>query len=163
MAISHGSTGCVRVLLDAGAHPDEKDVNGRKAIYEAYDLEIFRLLVAAGADLNDANLAMRHALLGLDDSGIIDVTREKYEAGKRRRFGARNPERIDAPFWRAMVRTRLSAWVAQITFDDRTDERDEQVWCNRRFGQRITLLPDGRFVEIGGEHEDWYTGESKRW
>ncbi len=30
------------------------------------------------------------------------------------------------------------------------------VWCFERYGQSITCLPDGRFVQIGGEHEDSY-------
>jgi hypothetical protein len=30
------------------------------------------------------------------------------------------------------------------------------VWCAMRFGQSITLLPDGRVVQSGGEHEDDY-------
>jgi hypothetical protein len=32
----------------------------------------------------------------------------------------------------------------------------EPVWCFDRFGMSFTELPDGRFVEIGGEHEDYY-------
>ena len=32
----------------------------------------------------------------------------------------------------------------------------EPVWCAARFGQSLTLLPDGRAVQIGGEHEDYY-------
>ncbi|MET3613978.1 hypothetical protein ABID16_002307 [Rhizobium aquaticum] len=30
------------------------------------------------------------------------------------------------------------------------------IWCYRRFGKSINRLPDGRFVEIAGEHEDYY-------
>ena len=29
-------------------------------------------------------------------------------------------------------------------------------WCADRFGQSLTLLPDGRAVQVGGEHEDHY-------
>ena len=30
------------------------------------------------------------------------------------------------------------------------------VWCFDRFGQSMTILPDGRRIFIAGEHEDWY-------
>ena len=30
------------------------------------------------------------------------------------------------------------------------------VWCFNRFGGTVTKLPDGCFVHIGGEHEDFY-------
>jgi hypothetical protein len=60
------------------------------------------------------------------------------------------------PFWEAMVRTRLSAWAARTAFGDLPQGVDKPVWCNQRFGQTITALGDGRYVEIGGEHEDWY-------
>jgi hypothetical protein len=30
------------------------------------------------------------------------------------------------------------------------------IWCAQRFGQSFTLLPDGRTVLVGGEHEDSY-------
>jgi hypothetical protein len=29
----------------------------------------------------------------------------------------------------------------------------------QRFGQSLTLLPDCRAVQIGGEHEDWYDAD----
>lgn len=30
------------------------------------------------------------------------------------------------------------------------------VWCYQRFGKSLNRLPDGRFIEIAGEHEDFY-------
>ncbi len=32
----------------------------------------------------------------------------------------------------------------------------EPVWCARRFGQSISFLPDGRIIQVAGEHEDSY-------
>ncbi|MEL6166440.1 MAG: ankyrin repeat domain-containing protein, partial [Cyanobacteria bacterium J06628_3] len=29
-------------------------------------------------------------------------------------------------------------------------------WCYQRFGRTTTILPDGRIIEIAGEHEDFY-------
>ena len=36
---------------------------------------------------------------------------------------------------------------------------DCPVWCAQRFGQSLTLLPDGRAIQIGGEHEDYYDSD----
>jgi hypothetical protein len=30
------------------------------------------------------------------------------------------------------------------------------TWCPERFGQSLTFLPDGRIVQVAGEHEDSY-------
>lgn len=49
------------------------------------------------------------------------------------------------------MRTQLT----RAAFDD-TDSLDEPVWCFHRFGKSITEFPDGRIIEIGGEHEDYY-------
>lgn len=35
-------------------------------------------------------------------------------------------------------------------------EQGYPIWCYRRFGKSINRLPDGRFIEIAGEHEDFY-------
>lgn len=156
IAVINQSPGCLEVLLAAGASPRPVNEYGQKAIEEAHDLASVRLLLAAGEDFQDAPLEMRHALLGLNDSGVLDVSRADYEAGKRRRYGQRNPEQMFEPFWEAMVRTRLSAWAARSAFGDRPRGADKPVWCNQRFGQTITALKDNRFVEIGGGHEDWY-------
>jgi hypothetical protein len=31
---------------------------------------------------------------------------------------------------------------------------DGAVWCAQRFGQSLSFLPDGRVIQIAGEHED---------
>jgi len=58
-----------------------------------------------------------------------------------------------------MVRTGGNAYSARTKFDDTNPflgEEAEPVWCYERFGSALTPLPDGRFVQIGGEHEDYY-------
>lgn len=85
------------------------------------------------------------------------MTKEQYLQGKSRRFGTANPELMQVDFWQAMVRSGQSAYFARSTFED--DDRDslkEPVWCYQRFGRTITELPDGRIIEIAGEHEDYY-------
>lgn len=54
-----------------------------------------------------------------------------------------------------MVASGAVAWAPRHRFDDK-DTRDEPVWCFHRFGKSINLLPDGRIIEIAGEHEDHY-------
>jgi hypothetical protein len=156
IALANRSPDCLERLLVAGASPRQVNERGQKAIEEALDLDSLNLLLAAGEELQNASLAMRHAFLGLDDSGVLDVSAADYEAGKRRRYGRSNPERMRVPFWEAMVQTRVAAWAARAAFDDQPQGSDQPVWCNQRFGQTITRLADGRYVEIGGEHEDWY-------
>lgn len=155
-AVTNRSPDCLELLLAAGASPRPVNQFGQKPIGEAIDLASVRLLLAAGELLSDASLEMRHAYLGLDDSGILDVTQDEYQTGKRRRYGRSNPEQMVDPFWEGMVRTRVTAWAARMAFNDETNKPGQPVWCNSRFGQTITPLGDGRFVEIGGEHEDWY-------
>ena len=36
------------------------------------------------------------------------------------------------------------------------DGKYTPIWCAQRFGQSITFLPDGRIVQVTGEHEDGY-------
>lgn len=87
----------------------------------------------------------------------------EFHAGWSQRFGTANPERMDVPFWNAMVRSGSSAWRASSQFDCDFDDSNDvddvarcPVWCHDRFGMTLTALPDGRRVQIAGEHEDYY-------
>ena len=65
---------------------------------------------------------------------------------------------MDVPFWREMVLLGWKAYRARHHYND-TDydwESRKPVWCFERYGQSITLLPDGRVIAIAGEHEDGY-------
>src|SRR5207253_1603305 len=59
------------------------------------------------------------------------------------------------PFRRAMVQAGCNAYRARVLFDD-PKRYDRMVWCYDRFGRTTTWLPDGRILEIAGEHEDHY-------
>lgn len=97
---------------------------------------------------------MRRLLTGVNHNHI-QVSAAEYLIGKQPRFGKTNPEIMEIDFWKAMVCSGDSAYKAKFTFDD-TDNWNQPVWCYQRFGRTITLLPDGRIVEIAGEHEDYY-------
>ena len=149
-----GATDCVRILLEAGANPSRAFDYDRRAINSASNMSIVRMLVETGEDLSDINEEMQRLLRGVSSSEL-KVSKKQYLAGKQRRFGKTNPEVMEIDFWKAMIRCGFSAWKAKDKFDD-TDNWDEPVWCYDRFGRTITELPDGRIVEIAGEHEDYY-------
>lgn len=137
-------------IRDLGLHPAVEPV-----IKDASSLAVLHLLLEAGDDLNLASQEMKRALVGLDTNETIECSEQDYRQHKTRRFGRRNPERMDNPFWRGMIRSGGSGYTARSQFGD-TESLDEPVWCFDRFGSSLTPLPDGRFVQIAGEHEDYY-------
>ncbi len=153
-AAGNGAADSVRLLLDAGADLHYSH-DSQSAIQAAGSLEVVRILVGAGADLNDISGEMRAALTRLPHDGRIDCTPREYHAAKNRVFGSSNPQRMNYPFWKAMVLGGANAYQARVHFEQ---ERlgGEAVWCFDRFGKSINELPDGRIIEIAGEHEDYY-------
>jgi hypothetical protein len=119
------------------------------------DIPMTRLLIRHGARLEDISDEMRGMLTRLPHDGILRVTRDGYLAARHRRFGTSNPQKMNLPFWREMIRSGLDAYHAKMRFDD-TDSNGGAIWCFSRFGKSITELPDGRFIEVAGEHEDYY-------
>jgi ankyrin repeat protein len=149
-----GSAKCVRVLLEAGADPNLA-CNTESPIRSAANLEIARMLAEAGADFAEVNGDVRDEITRRPRTELITCTPEEYHAAKHRIFGNANPQVMNFPFWRAMVTSGQSAYHARAHFDQgRLD--DEAVWCFDRFGKSFTVLPDGRVIEIAGEHEDHY-------
>jgi ankyrin repeat protein len=160
-AAERGATDFVQLLLEAGEGASRTSYFAREAIHKASNLEIVKMLVDAGADLSDINNNMRRLLTGNGNrDDICNIFQEQYFNGKYRRFGKANPEVMEIEFWQAMVQSGIGAWGARKRFDDTGDNvlrhEDEPVWCFDRFGRTITQLPDGRIIEIGGEHEDSY-------
>jgi ankyrin repeat protein len=154
-AVTYDDLECVEILLGAGADV-EADANGT-ALGRAGSRAIIMRLLDAGADPADAN---QRLVLGLPDGGedaLAAVSPDDYRRAFTRAFGASNPARMRAPFWEAMIRSGASAYAARCRFEGPPSGRPaEPVWCAQRFGQSFTLLPDGRGVQIGGEHEDFY-------
>ena len=88
------------------------------------------------------------------DESLFDATPEAYRVAPTACWGDHNPELMDQPFWQAMIRSGITAYAgAQLAGGTRDNC---PVWCAQRFGQSLTLLPDGRAIQIGGEHEDSY-------
>ncbi len=146
---------CVRVLLEAGANASHQDKYGGNAMALTSDIKILRLLEEAGEDICDLSAESKRKLLGFTAQHKLDCTVEDYQSGCYPRFGNSNPELMEVPFWRAMVRNGCNAYRARVQFDPH-DRMNSAVWCFDRYGMSFTKLPDGRFVQIAGEHEDYY-------
>lgn len=85
------------------------------------------------------------------------VTRDRFLVWRFPRVGARNPHPMSNPVWQWLAgRPELNAYMANAHFDGPSSMEVGPCWCNSRFGQSVTALPDGRVVAIGGEHEDHY-------
>jgi ankyrin repeat protein len=153
-AVEHDDLECVEALLGAGAEVGTK-ANGT-ALGRAKSREIILRLLDADADPADAN---QRALLGLSaerEAALADISPDDFRGAFTRSFGKGNPERMRVPFWEAMIRCGTSAYSARSQFEGPSEPLAEPVWCAERFGQSLTFLPDGRAVQIGGEHEDFY-------
>ncbi|MFS2032424.1 ankyrin repeat domain-containing protein [Polaromonas sp. CT11-55] len=155
-AASQGMVDCVKFLIECGADIHKADSIPQKPIEVAANMEVVRMLVSHGADINDISSEMHASLLGVGHDSEPEVSPDDYAAGKNRRFGTGNPEQIKNPFWLAMVRSGASAWKASEKFADASAGEREPVWCYQRFGRSTTVLDDGRIIEIAGEHEDYY-------
>lgn len=159
LAAQAGEVECVRLLIEAGADTSRVNDYDEAAISMAVNEPVMRLLIAAGEDIAEINRDLKRELLGFGDSvthaETLNVTESEYQSGCRRRFGKANPEEMKVPFWREMVRAGATGYQAKAQFDD-DESLSAATWCFSRFGASFTELPDGRFVQIGGEHEDYY-------
>lgn len=158
-AAVQGSLNCVRCLLKHGADIYKKDrsqFSQKTAIAHASTLEIAETLAMAGDDINQMKSKVRLDLLGLGKQESLTVSKEDYLSQKHRVYGTSNPQKCDNPFWYDMVRCDGGAWKARKYFSDENSSNDEPVWCYERFGKSITAIGKGEFIEIAGEHEDYY-------
>lgn len=159
LAAAHGHADVVETLLRGGAklHARHGD---RTATYYAKDRATLRVLLDAGADIADTSESMRR-VLRCESRTVPSVMTKDFREGKSRRFGRANPEIVTRPFWRYMVASAEHAYNAYRRFgsSDEPPTRGDPVWCFSRFGQSITILPDGSLAEIAGEHEDSYDAD----
>ena len=127
------------------------------AIVGVYSVEVLKLFLDAGDDLSLASPEMKRLLLKLDDQAMFQATPAEYLKYKSPRFGTANPERMDNPFWSDMIQIGGNAYQAREHFQDGTAfEKPGVVWCADRFGSSLTPVKEGRYVQVGGEHEDYY-------
>jgi hypothetical protein len=87
--------------------------------------------------------------------GLDGITREQFEAFRDVRRGRSNPERMNNPFWEAMVRSRWDGYYAGEHFKAKQGIRNSRpIWCFARRGTSQTLLPDGKVVLVAGAYFD---------
>lgn len=154
-AAAQGAVDSVRFLIERGADIHKANDIPECAIPVATNMEVVRILVSHGEDINDISSEMHARLLGVAHDSEPDASPDDYATGNSRRFGVGNPESVDNPFWLSMIRSGASAWKAREKFPD-SSETDLPVWSYQRFGRSTTILDDGRIIEIAGEHEDHY-------
>ena len=156
IAVEAEATNAVNVLIAAGADIDRRTGCGT-ALDHVHNREIALRLLDAGGDPAELSFEGRRAILGLEpkpDPSLFDATPDDYRLAYRPCWGNCNPELLDKRFWQAMIRSGINAYVgAQLSGGTRDDC---PVWCAQRFGQSLTLLRDGRAIQIAGEHEDHY-------
>lgn len=134
-------------------------------IKDVYNIEILNLFLEAGDNLGQISNEFKRVLVGLDEESelseekeiVFQASRQEYLKWKAPRYGSKNPDRMDNPFWNDMIRIGCNAYRARDHFKDPNSfDGSGPVWCYDRFGSSLTELKDGRFVQIGGEHEDHY-------
>lgn len=165
MAAERGDFEMVRTLLKLGADPNA-EMSYRTVLESAVDRPTLLALLEHGADPAALDHGLKRMLLGIggsDTDALYEVTKEQYLEERYPREGRTNPEDITGPFKLAMIRCGANAYLARRHFDDPASfacglkgQRPAAVWCADRFGQSLTMLPDGRTVLIAGEHEDSY-------
>lgn len=147
------------LLLAAGADPNHPQV-GFSCLGSAVSRDMAALLLAAGADpaelRHEQQCLFLSATVSPAEPHLAAVTRGEFERHHTRAFGGQNPQPMQFPFWLAMVRSGLTAYHASKHFGALSRPQSGPVWCANRHGQSLTLIADGRAVQIGGEHEDHY-------
>ncbi|PCC71559.1 hypothetical protein SAMN02745121_01104 [Nannocystis exedens] len=83
-------------------------------------------------------------------------SREEFLEWRCPRLGTTNPERMTNPVWTWIVQAGVNAWAANNQFDGPSALGAGPGWCFDRFGRSTTELPDGRIIQIAGEHEAYY-------
>ncbi|KAF1050713.1 MAG: hypothetical protein GAK43_02706 [Stenotrophomonas maltophilia] len=141
----------LEVLLQAGLRPTP---DGAASVIT---LEAARLLLNYGLELQQLHFDVRSRLLHCRTDQRPSVDEKTFRQGRDRRFGRSNPERHTEPFWLDMVDSRAPAYRARDLYA--AEDHDGPIWCYERFGCSVNALPDGRVVEIGGEHEDFYDSD----
>lgn len=189
-AVEHDDIGLVAALLDAGADVNavwrietmprspgflsrlaakmvpanirdilETDIVTTAAT-ECTHPDIARLLAKHGADLSAFEADMFPHATGADLIPAHEITKDIFNHHGMPRFGTKNPETSNDPFYLEQIRTGLSGYAAgQAVIDTSRRPQSAPIWSFQRFGRSITRLGDGRIVLIAGEHEDHYDND----
>ena len=162
VAIDTRNREIVEFLIQAYSHDPSFQKYLDTALYDDEDGNFARFLLESGANPDNIRRLARRTVLGHKSFGheeLAKITKVQYLEGRSPYFGKTNPELVNQPYWLAMIRIGCSGYDASRHFGEESNfvcGAKDPVWCADRFGQSITFLPDGRIIEIGGEHEDSY-------
>lgn len=156
VAAEYGAPKCFRLLTEAGADWQAQDHINETVVQKASDPEIVRILIEGGEDPSKLETEVLREFIGLGTADDLEVTLKEFQQDRCRRFGRSHPEPVNSAFWNGMVRCGWNAYQANDLFDLSSFDSGEATWCHDRFGMSLTCLPDGRFVQVAGEHEDGY-------
>lgn len=159
IAVENNNAEAVDLLLKAGANVNYEMKHEQTALGLVRTRELVIRLLDAGADPGKLPFEGRRALLGFEpdpDAALLNISLDEFTKGRARRFGTANPEEVFDPFWEGMIRSGINGSQARQLHKSESDVDTSPIWCAQRFGQSITLLPDGRIVQVAGEHEDFY-------
>ncbi|MBB5060846.1 ankyrin repeat protein [Granulicella aggregans] len=159
-AVEHCNEEIVSILVNAGANVDRQIKTGT-ALGDASTRNIVMKLLEAGADPKELSSDGRRAILGFStdtEMELLKPSQSDLDSYRFRCFGKHNPEVMNNSFWEGMIRSGASAHEAReaLGIEEKFYGRYTEVWCAQRFGQSLTFLPDGRILQIAGEHEDHY-------
>lgn len=155
MLIEQGAD--VHQISDVAMYTDEPwailDSEGRPAI-RAY----IKAMLEAGWVIDDLDEFEHEQIRYFTEAYLSpeqDVTLTDFTNGAGEVRGNGNPEERTRPFYIEMLRTGECSSQMQ----GRIQELPDVIWTAHRFGQSTTRLEDGRWVQVGGEHEDSYMRE----
>lgn len=159
-ALEYCSDRSVDVLLRFGANTNHESDTGPALAYASSRVTALKLL-DVGADPQYLTSGGIRAILGFPaepDLDLLDISLDDFQLHRSRLFGKHNPEAMNNSFWQGMIRSGVGAYQAGQMFEveNKFDGQYKPIWCAQRFGQSITFLPDGRIVQVAGEHEDHY-------
>lgn len=96
-------------------------------------------------------------VMGCSESdSTLPVSKEAFCKWRSPKRGTANPEVMTNPVWAWIIKEQLNGYQANETMGGPDSFDAGPCWSADRFGQSKTELPDGRVLEIAGEHEDSY-------
>lgn len=163
-AARENKLGMVQLLLAAGADPNFVPPGYHATpLQSANSRDVALALFSAGADMRSANVETHRLLIGLTENphdSTLNLNEAEFRAGMSPRFGESNPHELTAPYVIRMIQTGKSAYQALQEYKSLPNVEltkfHSPIWSAARFGQSMTFLPDGRVIQIAGEHEDYY-------
>ena len=161
-AIETSNLSCAQWLLQAGANPNAQSKWGEILINTAPSQAMLALLLQHGANMHLAQREVQRLLLGLPrepDSDLLACSEADFQQHRAPRFGVHTAENISSDFHLAMIESGVCAFAAGEHWRFERSFLDapwQHIWNAQRNGQSLTPLPDGRWLQIGGEHEDSY-------